>query len=52
MKAMLDLLKHKGYEKTSLAVQKDNYAVYLYQRVGFEIVDSNDEEYIMVAQLR
>lgn len=52
MKAMLDLLKHKGYEKTSLAVQKDNYAVSLYQRVGFEIVDSNDEEYIMVAQLR
>ena len=52
MKAMLKLLKQKGYVKTSLAVQKENYAVSLYQHVGFEIIDSTDEEYIMVAHLQ
>jgi len=48
MKSMLDLLKKKGYEKVSLAVQKANYAVKMYQNVGFEICDENEEEYIMV----
>lgn len=51
-KEMLPVLKEKGYEKTSLAVQKANYAVKLYQRAGFEIVDENEEEYIMVCRLR
>lgn len=48
---MLQLLKEKGYKKTSLAVQKDNYAVKMYQEVGFSIIDENEEEYIMVHQL-
>ena len=37
--------------RVSLAVQKDNYAVKLYKKVGFEIVDENDEEYIMINKL-
>ena len=48
MKEMLCLLKQRGYEQTSLAVQKANYAVGMYKKVGFEIVDENEEEYIMV----
>lgn len=52
MKTMLAELKEKGYEKTSLAVQKSNYAVKMYKNVGFEIVDENEEEYIMVCQLQ
>lgn len=48
MNQMLTELKERGYEKTSLAVQKANYAVKMYQNVGFEIVDENEEEYIMV----
>ena len=32
--------------------QKANYAVKIYQNVGFEIVDENEEEYIMLWQLR
>ena len=48
---MLKLLKQKGYVKTSLAVQKANYAVKMYKKVGFEIVDENKEEYIMVCDL-
>lgn len=48
MRRMLDHLKKEGYEKTSLAVQKDNYAARMYLNLGFEIVDENEEEYIMV----
>ncbi len=51
MKKMLQLLKEKGYKKTSLAVQKDNYALKLYQKVGFRIVGENEQEYIMICDL-
>ena len=52
MKEMLGILKDRGYKKASLAVQKANYAVKMYQKVGFEIVDENEEEYIMLCCLR
>ena len=52
MKQMLKYLKNTGYSKTSLAVQKDNYALNMYLSVGFQIVDENEEEYIMVCQLK
>lgn len=51
MKEMLQFLKDKGYKQTSLSVQKANYAVNMYQKVGFEVVKENEEEYIMVCQL-
>ncbi len=51
MKAMLKLLKGKGYKRTSLAVQKDNYAVKMYTDVGFAIMDELKEEYLMVCPL-
>lgn len=51
MRAMLKLLKDKGYKKASLSVQKANYAVGLYRKAGFEVVDENMEEYIMVCRL-
>ena len=51
MKEMLELLKTQGYEKASLAVQKANYAVRMYRKVGFEVIDENDEEFIMVCKL-
>lgn len=51
MKKMLLLLKEKGYKKASLAVQKENYALKMYLKVGFKIVDENKEEYIMVCYL-
>lgn len=51
MKAMLKLLKGKGYKQASLSVQKANYAVNMYRKVGFEVVDENEEEYIMVCRL-
>lgn len=51
MKRLLAELKTRGYRKTSLSVQKTNYAVKLYQKLGFEIVDENEEEYIMVCEV-
>ena len=51
MKSMLQLLKECGYKQTSLAVQKDNYAVQMYKNVGFEIVKDLEEEYLMVHNL-
>ena len=51
MEMMLDLLKKNGYKRASLAVQKANYAVRMYKKVGFEIVDENKEEFIMVCKL-
>ncbi|MCR4850849.1 MAG: GNAT family N-acetyltransferase [Lachnospiraceae bacterium] len=51
MREMLALLKEKGFHSASLAVQKANYAVRMYEKVGFKTVDENDEEYIMVCEL-
>ena len=51
MITMLDELKKRGYERTSLAVQKANYVVRMYKKVGFNIIDENDEEYIMACEL-
>ena len=52
MQNMISLLKYRGYKRVSLAVQKENYAVKMYQRVGFIIVDENSEEYIMARELK
>lgn len=52
MRKMLSVLKDCGYEQASLAVQKANYAVKMYQKVGFEIIDENEEEYIMINHLQ
>lgn len=51
MTTMLNELRSKGCTKASLAVQKANYAVKMYKKVGFRIIDENDEEYIMVCDL-
>ncbi len=51
MKEMLRILKDRGYKQASLAVQKANYAVRMYQKTGFEIVDENGKEYIMLCRL-
>lgn len=49
--AMLRLLKDQGYRQTSLSVQKENFAVGLYKKAGFEVADERGEEYIMVCRL-
>lgn len=52
MRSMIAHLKASGYTQTALAVQKDNYALKMYLAVGFEIIDENEEEYIMVHRIK
>lgn len=51
MEKMLKLLKDQGYIRASLAVQKENYAVRMYEKVGFRTISENEEEFIMVCSL-
>jgi len=48
MKKMLHYLSEQGYQQASLAVQKDNYALEMYKKLGFNIISENHEEYIMI----
>lgn len=52
MLAMIGELRERGYEQASLAVQKANYAVRMYLKTGFVIIDENDEEYIMLYRFK
>ena len=52
MRDMLKLLKDKGYKQVSLSVQKANYAVDMYKKLGFEVVEEKEEEYIMICSLK
>ena len=52
MRKMMELLKQLGYAKASLTVQKANYAVGMYRKLGFETIKENDEEYIMVCRIK
>ena len=51
MKEMLSLLAGKGYGRVSLSVQKANYAVRMYLKLGFRIIRETEEEYVMVKEL-
>ena len=51
MKEMLTTLKECGYEQASLSVQKENYAAKMYQKLGFQIIGENEEEYLMLKKL-
>ncbi len=51
MEEMLALLRGRGYKKASLSVQKANYSYKLYLKVGFTVLDENEEEYIMICDL-
>lgn len=48
MKEMLSLLKTHSYKRVSLSVQKANYAAEMYQKIGFEIIKENGDEWIML----
>lgn len=50
MTNMIERLRKKGYQRASLGVSKKNYAVRMYEKVGFRIVgDGADEtEYLMI----
>lgn len=51
MEKMCRELKNRGHKKLSLSVQKANYAVKMYKKLGFKILSENEEEYIMVKDI-
>lgn len=52
LERMLELLRKDNYERVSLSVQKANYAVRMYRKVGFVEENETEEEYIMVCNLQ
>ncbi len=51
MKEMIVYLKNKGYKQASLSVNKDNYAVHMYQKLGFSIIKENKDDFLMLLDL-
>lgn len=52
VESILTVLKDKGYRQVSLSVQKDNGALRIYRKTGFQTVGETEEEYIMVCMLQ
>ena len=50
MRRMLERLKADGYKRVSLSVQKDNYALQMYRKVGFVPIADHGEELLMVCR--
>ncbi len=46
------LPRDKGYNKVSLAVQKENYAYKMYKNIGFKIFEKKEEEYLMLYEFK
>lgn len=51
MQKLLSELENMGHKKVSLAVQKQNYAVRMYRKLGFEVVGEKEEEFLMLKYL-
>ena len=49
---ILGKLRQEGYERVSLSVQKENYALRMYRHAGFEPVEDRGEEVLMVCRLK
>ena len=52
IKNVLEELKKRGYKKTSLSVQKANYAFEIYKKAGYYVYEEREEDYIMVYDLK
>ncbi len=51
MKEILATLKERGYKQASLSVQKENFAAKMYQKLGFQIIGVNEEEFLMLKKI-
>ena len=49
---LLSVERLAGYSRISLSVQKNNYAVKMYEKIGFTVVDEKSEEYIMTVNMK
>lgn len=48
---MIMLLRNKGYKQVSLSVQKANYAVKMYLKLGFKTIKETEDEFVMVKNI-
>jgi len=48
MKEMIKLLSGRGYRKAFLSVDKENYARWMYAKLGFQILEEREEDCLMV----
>lgn len=48
LSSLLDAIHKIGYGTVSLSVDKSNYAVGMYLKAGFEILEEREHDYIMV----
>lgn len=51
MNKMIEYLKKKKYTQASLSVDKNNYAIQMYLKLGFDVIRENDHDYIMLIKL-
>ena len=50
--SLLETLIEKGVGKVSLSVDKTNYAVKMYRKLGFEIISEREHDYLMIKTLK
>ena len=50
LREMLGLLRDAGYAQVSLSVQKENFAVRMYRKAGFNVIADHGEEYLMCCE--
>lgn len=50
--SLLETLIEKGGGKVSLSVDKTNYAVKMYRKLGFEIISEREHDYLMIKTLK
>ena len=51
MRRMLERLRADGYKRVSLSVQKANYALQMYRKLGFVPITDHGDELLMVCRL-
>lgn len=51
MRDLIELFTELGYARTSLSVDKENYAVRMYESLGFVVLAEQDEDLLMIRDL-
>jgi ribosomal protein S18 acetylase RimI-like enzyme len=51
MEQMISLMKSEGYAQLSLNITKGNPVIRLYERLGFQTIDENEDDYIMLLKI-
>lgn len=51
MRHMIRLMKEEGFSQASLSITKGNPAIRLYERLGFQVINENEEDFIMLLVL-